>query len=119
VFEGVYDLEETLANFQQGLEDPQAEGGVDVIIDVTGSRAEKSPEQFRRVVQELRRYDNFAGRIAVVARSDDPLRYGLSRQFAALTSLDGVPMEVCESVSGAQVWLAREPDSPDDEAAPS
>ncbi len=113
VFEGVYTLEETLANFQQGLDDPQAEGGVDVVIDITGSDSEKSPEQFRRVVQHLRRHDRFAGRIAVVSRAGDPLRYGLSRQFAALTSLDGVPMEVCESVSAAQFWLARDPEDPD------
>ena len=94
VFEGIYDLEETLANFQQGLDDPASAGGVNVVIDITASQAEKSPEQFRKVVQELRRHTNFAGRIAVVARADDPLRYGLSRQFAALTTLDGVPMGV-------------------------
>ena len=118
VFEGVYTLDETLTNFHQGLDDPQADGGADVIIDITGSQAVKSPEQFRRVVQELRRHERFSGRIAVVARAGDPLRYGLSRQFAALTSLDGGPMEVCDSVSAAQVWLARDTDSPDDETAP-
>ena len=115
VFEGDYTQEETLANFQQGLDDPRAEGGVDVVIDITNSQAVKSPDQFRRVVQELQRHDRFSGRIAVVARAGDPLRYGLARQFAALTSLDGVPMEVCESVSTAQSWLAHQPD---DESAP-
>lgn len=117
VFEGKYTLAETLAVFRQGLDDPGSEGGVDVIIDITGSQAVKTIEQFRRVVQDLSRHDRFAGRIAVVARANDPLRYGLSRQFSALTSLDGVPMEVHGSMSAAQAWLARDPELPDDEAA--
>ena len=117
VFEDTYTLAETLAVFRQGLDDPGSEGGMDIIIDITRSQAVKTAEQFRRVVQDLCRNDRFAGRIAVVARADDPLRYGMSRQFSALTSLDGVPMEVHESLSAAQAWLARDPESPDDEAA--
>ena len=34
VFEGHYTLEDTLANFQAGLDDPQAAGGTPVIIDI-------------------------------------------------------------------------------------
>ena len=108
VFEGHYTLEETLANFQAGLDDPQAAGGTPVIIDVTGSETVKSADDFRRVVQELRRHPNFGGHIAVVASQDDPIRYGVSRQFASLTSLDGIPMEVKDSVSDALGWLMRE-----------
>ena len=108
VFEGDYTLAETIAVFCAGLDDARAEGGVDVIIDVTRSTTVKSPDDFRRVVQEIRDHESFAGRIAAVPASDDPLRFGLSRQFAALTTLDGVPMEVCTSISEALAWLARE-----------
>ena len=113
VFEGRYTLEETLANFQAGLDDPQAAGGTPVIIDITGSEAVKSTDDFRRVVQTLRRHSNFNGYIAVVASADDPIRYGVSRQFASLTSLEGVPMEVCSSVSDALSWLMRQDIDPD------
>ena len=108
VFAGHYTLEETLANFKAGLDDPQADGGAPVIIDVTGSETVKSADDFQRVVQELRRHPNFGGHIAVVASLDDPIRYGVSRQFASLTSLEGIPMEVCNSVSDALSWLMRQ-----------
>ncbi len=108
VFEGQYSLEETLVVFKAGLNDDRAAGGVEILIDVTRSVAVKSPDDFRRVVREINRHENFHRRIAVVSDKDDPLRYGLSRQFAALTSLDGVPMEVCDSISAALSWLLQE-----------
>jgi len=113
VFAGHYTIEETLANFKAGLDDPQADGGAPVIIDVTASDTVKSAEDFRRVVQELRRHPNFGGHIATVASLDDPIRYGVSRQFASLTSLEGVPMEVRNSVSDALSWLMRQDIDPD------
>ena len=108
VFEGVYSLEETRVNFRAGLDDDRAAGGVQVLIDITRSAAVKEPDDFRRVVQDLAEHSRFRGRIAVVPDRNDPLRYGMARQFAALTSLDGVPMEVFDSISAALAWLLRE-----------
>jgi hypothetical protein len=107
VFAGEYTLAETLATFQAGLDDPRAAGGVVVLIDVTASRSVKNPAEFQQVVQFLKSHGHFRGRIAVVSAADDPLRFGLSRQFAALTTMDGVPMKVHTSISDALAWLRR------------
>ena len=105
VFEGLYSLDETRAVFMAGLDDDRAAGGVEILLDITGSASVKTPDDFRRIVGEIVRHDNFRRHIAVVADKDDPLRYGLARQFATLTSMDGVPMAVCDSISAALSWL--------------
>ncbi len=108
IFTGLYSLAETLAVFKAGLDDERSDGGVDVLIDITQSQAVKKPGDFQIIVHQLKLHPNFRGHIAVVPSRQDPLRYGLARQFSAMTSLNGVPMEVFGSISDALQWLVRD-----------
>jgi len=107
IFSGLYSVEETLAAFKAGLDDERSQSGVDVLIDITGSQSVKKPGDFQRIVQHLKIHPNFRGHIAVVPSKQDPLRYGLARQFSAMTSLNGIPMEVFGSISDALQWLVK------------
>jgi len=108
IFTGLYSVEESQAVFMAGLDDERSKGGVDVLIDITRSQAVKKPGEFQKIVQQLKSHPNFRGHIAAVPSRQDPLRYGLARQFSAMTSLNGLPMEVFGSISDALHWLMQD-----------
>lgn len=111
VAEDVYEPQEIVRAFLDGLADPACPPRIGLLLDVSHSKslATRPAEDIRRVAEFLGGYsDRIRGRAAVVAPTN--VLFGLS-QIGAVSGLAvGIDTRVFRDPSTARAWLASDGD---------
>lgn len=106
VAEGVVDQSERLAVMKAWLSDPAFRPGLHTLADFSASTNVPTLQELEEIVLVIRRHAEAIGQTKIAIITEEPVTFGVARQFGAIAPSAFLTVQVFRDRHAALAWLA-------------